>query len=103
MTSPYKLYYQSVESVSRMASLELLKTAMVEAIVSEPEIAIDASGVAIVDGPLIQFITAIAFACQKLSLPFAVIDPPIDLVLGFDRLGIDWRGLNIAFRESEPA
>ncbi len=101
--SIFKLVYRSGDSAARMATLEALKAAMVESIVTEPEAQLDASGVEIVDSPLIQLVTAIAYASQKLSIPFAVLNPPIDLVLGFDKLGIDWRGLGISFRETQEA
>jgi hypothetical protein len=99
-SSSYKLQYGDGAFADRKQALEAFKAAMVEAIVTGPEAAVEASGVADVDTPLIQLMAAIAHATQKLSIPFSVLNPPLDLVLGFDKLGIDWRGLGITFRES---
>ncbi len=97
----FRLQYEDGPQPRRAAMLDAFKHAMVEAIATGPSLAVDATGVRRVDGPLIQLITAIAFCARKLELPFSVIDPPVDLVLGFDRLGIDWRGLDIAFKQSQ--
>ncbi len=98
--NPFRLQYGPDAPGDRFARLEGLKSAMADAIVNDPEAVIDASRVTHVDTPLLQMISAVAFAGRAVSVPLHVLDPPIDLVLGFDKLGIDWRGLGITFRDS---
>jgi anti-anti-sigma regulatory factor len=96
----FRLQYGDGEPSMRLDELEALKRAMVAAIGAGGPIAIDARQVARVDSRLIQLLTLIAQACRKRSLALSIAGPPIDLVLGFDKLGIDWRGLDISFHET---
>jgi anti-anti-sigma regulatory factor len=97
---PFKLQYGDGDPSTRLAELGALKLAMTDALGAGGPAQIDAHQVARVDSMLIQLLTLIAQACHKRAQSLCIFDPPIDLVLGFDKLGIDWRGLNISFSET---